>query len=53
MQGLVLIWVAPLIVVAMATFAFAQGRLAQPQIGACGTSGAAETSQCRVPDTTR
>jgi hypothetical protein len=32
MKRLVLIWVASLIVVALATFVFAQGRLAQPQM---------------------
>jgi hypothetical protein len=32
MKRLVLIWVASLIVVAVATFAFGQGRLAQPQM---------------------
>jgi len=32
MKRLILSWVASLIVVAMATFAFAQGRLAQPQM---------------------
>ena len=32
MNRLVLFWVASLVVVALATFAFAQGRLTQPQM---------------------
>ena len=32
MKRLVLLWVASLVVAATATFAFAQGRLAQPQM---------------------
>jgi hypothetical protein len=31
-KRLVLLWIVSLVVVAMATFAFAQGRLAQPQM---------------------
>jgi hypothetical protein len=32
MKRLIMFWIASLVVVAMATFAFAQGRLGQPQM---------------------